>query len=272
MSAAYYLKMNGKLLKFNGNLLTRTVSDAQNIFYLAGYDSGSIYLYNDSGVYMDQSINLLSKINEFGQVYYSDFVRVRDIASFNNKFYIIDNLYDAVFEFDQDWTYLQNSYSVQSEETAPEGLGFDPSNGDVYVVGRDMDLVLRYNSSFDFDTSLFNLKDINPNFSASVIQKGKHDGNWYVCDSLYDYVYAFNDSWDGSIAAYSTKTTINGSVYGSNLYGIWQDDNNNWYGSDIDSEKVLKYDQDWNFIEIFIQDTLSDTGESTISGIFAISK
>jgi len=256
---------NNKTLTFNNSRLKIPNIIINEFFYLSGYDNGRIYKYNIDGTYTGQYISLLEKINEFGQIYYATFVRVRDLEYYNNKFYIIENLYDSIYEFDDNWNFTGNVYSVQSKETNPEGFCIDKNNGDVYVVGRDGDAVFYYNSSFVYQSQLYNLKTIDEYFNASTIRKG-NDGNFYICDSFNDYIYIFDQTW-AIIDTITTKVIIDPNLYGNNIYGIYQDSDNNWYGTDIDSDKVIKYNSNWEFIEIFVDNTLTDTGDSVISGI-----
>ncbi len=135
------------------------------------------------------------------------------------KFYIVGSSSDTVFQYScaTAWDvgtalYDTRLFSVNAQETSPQGLFFKPDGAKFYIVGQTNDTVYQYSTvaaweiqSPFYDNKLFRTvtEEGNP-FGLTF----KTDGTkFYVIGNTYDTVFQYSCStaWDISTGSYDNK-------------------------------------------------------------------
>ena len=128
-------------------------------------------------------------------------------------------------------SYASKSFSVQSQETQPEGLAFDPYGRFMYVVGATNDTVYRYSLGTEWDVSTAAYDGNGISYSVSS-QTGNPSGVRFSYDGAKMYIsnggsststnifiYTLSEPWNPSTATYDSDTyrmsNIGGETYPS---------------------------------------------------------
>ncbi|MBI9109474.1 MAG: hypothetical protein JEZ04_22205 [Spirochaetales bacterium] len=212
------------------------------VYWMTGYDTHNVYGYDSNWEYTGTNYSLVDLVNANGQVYWGDF-GARDITQDSDgNWYVVDNVYDDVWKFNNDWTYTGEHYDLTSQETSPEGIAFG-SDGYLYAVGWSSDTVFKYSFDGVYTGTSYDIS-AQSNYPTGIYQD--LEGYWWVLDSLVDKVFKYNSNWAYTGTSYTTKF---GSpiVKGTNGYGMFQDSDRYWYISDIADDAVNQYNSDWEY-------------------------
>lgn len=209
-------------------------------FYMTGNISDKVHHYNVGVKYLNVSSQ---EINP-------------NSISFNNdgtKLYIMGSTGDDINEYDLStaWdvstgTYLQN-FSVNAQETAPQGMFFKPDGTKVYITGQSGDDVNEYDLSTAWDISTMSY---NQNFSVASQETTpagvcfKDDGTkMYVIGTTGDDVneYDLSTAWDVSTASYSQAFSVNSQETAPRGV-IFKPDGTKMYIAGSNGDEVNEYD------------------------------
>jgi len=230
-------------------------SSASTITYWAvGYDTGYSYKYDSSLDYLDVSIDLISKYNEFGTIHWGT-SKPRDIAkdTVNNKWVIVDIGYSQrIYILDDDWTY-ESFFAVNGQDTDPESV--EVFDGDIYMGGGNR-FVYRYSGGVYQDS--IDLTTQMTDVSSQITGLRCENEIWYVLDNFSDYVYIYDLNWD-YITSYTTKYD---GTEGVGQYGLTKTTEGNWVMCDIDDDRFDIYDETFTHLS-----SKAQTQDDVISGI-----
>ena len=157
------------------------------------------------------------------------------------KMYVTGYITDSVYQYTLStaWdistaSYDSVSFSVASQETAPEALFFKPDGTKMYIIGGTTNSVYQYSLSTAWDLSTASYDSVSFSISAQeTTPKGltfKPDGTkMYIVGSSSDtvYQYSLSTAWDVSTSSYDSidlsvgTTNPRGLVFddiGANLY------------------------------------------------------
>lgn len=136
------------------------------------------------------------------------------------KMYITGFYADSVQEYDLSTAWdistasHNQSFSVSSQETSPQGVSFKADGSKMYVVGQDSDNVNEYDLSTSWDIST---ASYSQNFSVSSQDSGptdlffKSDGTaMYIVGDITNtlYQYDLSTAWDVSTASYREQFSV----------------------------------------------------------------
>jgi hypothetical protein len=107
-------------------------------------------------------------------------------------------------------TYASKSFSIQTQETQPQGLAFDTYGRFMYIVGTLNDTVYQYSLSTPWDVSTASYNSVNKDISAQasgpVAVRLSYDGTkMWVAQNEAAYRYTLSTPWDVSTATYASS-------------------------------------------------------------------
>jgi len=211
--------------------------------------------YDEDFNYLDISVDLMDKYNEFGQIHWGT-SKPRDIAkdTINNKWFIVDIGYSQrIYKLSYNWTY-ESFFPVNSQDTDPESV--EIYNNNIYMGGGNR-FVYRYSMTGTYIDSVDLTAQMTD--SSSQISGLRCENNlWYVLDNFTDYVYVYDLNWD-YITQYTTKYDI---IEGTGQYGIVLAPNGNWVMCDIDDDRYDIYNDSFSHIS-----SVSQNQDDVISGL-----
>jgi len=238
------LNLNGNDLIFSNSYLSGS--------WVSGYDSGKLYQLNSLYEYNSLSVDLKTLYNSKGIWYYGGVARPRDIYFYNDFLYVADSGYGRVIvkiDVTSTWEYV-SYFNVNAQTSNVEGVYVDDNN--VYVVGRERNVYLYshagvYQSTIDLSAQL-------SNGTVLSIDKG-NNGNWFIGSSLQSGVFEYTSGW--------TYVTSHSLTIGTNIYSLFELENNNWVVSNINTDTLAFYDNNFTFVE---NKSLIISGESVFTG------
>ena len=125
-------------------------------------------------------------------------------------------------------SYASKSFSIQTQETQPQTLAFDPYGRFLYVAGSSNDTVYRYSLSTEWDVSTASYDGIS--FSVSS-QTGNPSGVRFSYDGAKMYISNGGSPTSSNIFIYTLSEPWNPSTatYDSSTYRISQNSNGTTY-------------------------------------------
>ena len=234
-------------------------------FFMVGNGQDKVHTYKVGVKYLDVSSEELNP-NSIS------------FKSNGTKLYILGSSGDDINEYNLStaWDVSTASYnqtfSVNAQETTPQGMFFKPDGTKVYITGQTGDDVNEYDLSTAWDISTMSY---NQNFSVSSQEATpsgvcfKDDGTkMYICGYTSDNVLEYNLStaWDVSTASYSQAFNVN-TQEGAPRGIVFKPDGTKMYIAGSNGDEINEYDLStaWdvstatfnqNFRESIIQETL----------------
>lgn len=169
------------------------------------------------------------------------------------KMYVIGRQYDKVHEYDLSTPWdtttasLNQSFSVNSQAPAPQGLFFKSDGTKMYVTGSTNDAVHEYDltTGWDVSTASFNqsfsvatqLATPNAVFFKDDGTKMYSTGN--TSDAVFEY--ALSTAWDVSTASYSQSFSV-ASQEGAPRGLSFKDDGTKMYVCGSSGDDINEYD------------------------------
>ena len=185
-------------------------------FYIVGTTNDTVYQYSCSTAwdvstasYDSKSFSVTTQDANPNGLFFKDD---------GTKFYIVGGANDTIYQYSCStaWdvstaSYDSKSFSVTTQETAPNGLFFKPDGTKFYIIGQTSDNVLEY--------SLLTPWDVSTAYAAYFYVGGqenipgdiqfKPDGTkFYIIGTNTDTVYQYSCStaWDVSTGSYDSKS------------------------------------------------------------------
>jgi sugar lactone lactonase YvrE len=186
-------------------------------FYIVGVTNDTVYQYSCSTAWDVSTASYDSK--SFSVNTQEANPQALFFKPDGSKFYVVGNTnriiyqYSCVTAWDVDTAFYDSkSFSVNAQETVPQGLFFKPDGTKFYIVGSTGDAVYQYSCStaWDVSTASYDSKSFSV-ATQEVSPTGlvfKSDGTtFYIIGNGADYVYQYSCStaWDistGSRAAF----------------------------------------------------------------------
>ena len=187
-------------------------------FYIVGSTNDRVYQYSCStawdvstGSYDSKSFSVgTQESTPFGLFFKSD----------GTKFYIVGGTNDTVYQYSCStaWdvstgSYDSKSFSVGTQESAPQGLFFKPDGTKFYIVGFTNETVYQYSCStaWDVSTGSYDSKSFNVQLqdTAPTDLLFKLDGTkFYIVGQTNQRVFQYScaTAWDISTASYDSKS------------------------------------------------------------------
>ena len=171
------------------------------------------------------------------------------------KFYVIGTANRTVYQYSCaiPWdvnaaSYDSKSFSVNAQDSDPQGLFFKPDGTKFYVVAQGNDRVYQYSCSTAWDISTASYDSI----SFSVVGQDnapqglffKPDGTkFYIVGQANDRVYQYSCStaWDISTASYDSKLFSVTAQEGSPTGLFFKDDGTRFYIVGTGNDRVFQY-------------------------------
>jgi sugar lactone lactonase YvrE len=186
-------------------------------FYTVGTTNDTIYQYSCSTAwdvstasYDSKSFSVNTQESNPNGLFFKDD---------GTKFYIIGSTNDTVYQYScyTAWdvstaSYDSKSFSINAQETGPNGLFFKDDGTKFYIVGTTNDTVYQYSCSTAWDVSTASYD--SKSFSVATQETSpqglffKDDGTkFYIIGSATDTVYQYSCStaWDVSTGSYDSK-------------------------------------------------------------------
>jgi len=140
-----------------------------------------------------------------------------DVATDGANYELHDTAYDTTLtpgpalNDANNWTYDDKSFSVSSQEAAPNGIAFNNDGTKMYIVGNGGDDVNQYSLSTAFDISTASFDSVTFSVSSQDIYPAgitfNNDGTkMYIVGSTNDtvYQYSLSTAYDLSTASYDS--------------------------------------------------------------------
>jgi 6-phosphogluconolactonase (cycloisomerase 2 family) len=197
------------------------------------------------------------------------------------KMYVMGATNDTVYQYTLStaWdvttaTYASKSFSVTTQDTAPQGLFFGDSGTKLYVVGTTNDTVYQYTLSTAWDISTASYASLS--FSVGTQETGpralffKPDGTkMFVIGTVGDDVneYDLSTAWNVSTASF---VRVSAAVGEGNPTGLWfKDDGTKMYvtGQSNDTIREFSLSTAWNVSTISFVQSLSIGFETGPTGV-----
>jgi sugar lactone lactonase YvrE len=136
------------------------------------------------------------------------------------KFYVIGTSTDTVYQYScvTAWdvstaSYDAKSFSVNAQESSPQGLFFKPDGTKFYILGTNTDTIYQYScvTAWDVSTASYDAKSFSVNAQEASPQElfFKPDGTkFYIVGTTNSRVYQYScaTAWDVSTASYDAKS------------------------------------------------------------------
>jgi len=183
--------------------------------------------------------------------------------------YIVGTTADTVFQYTLGtaWdvltaSYANISFSVVSQESAPNGIWFKPDGTAMYIVGTTADTVFQYTlgTAWDVSTALYNSKSFNvttQDSNPTSLYFSDTGLTMYVLGNTFDRInqYTLGTAWDVSTATYADAFYVgNQEQTPTGLFISLENEVAYVCGSSSDS--VFQYDTNVNSIEFRSLNTL----------------
>ena len=209
-------------------------------FFLTGSARDRVYGYKIGVKYLDVS---------------SEEANPNSISFKSNgtKIYILGSGGDRINEYDLStaWdvstgTYNQN-FSINAQETAPQGMFFKPDGTKVYITGQTGDDVNEYDLSTAWDISTMSYNQTFYVGSQEATPAGvcfKDDGTkmyvvGYTSDTVFEY--DLSTAWDVSTASYSQGFNVN-SQEAAPRGVVFKTDGTKMYIAGSNGDEINEYD------------------------------
>jgi len=197
------------------------------------------------------------------------------------KMYVMGNTNDTVYQYTLStaWdvstaTYASKSFSVTTQDTAPQGIFFKDDGLTMYMVGQTNDAVYQYtlSTAWDVSTAAYasKTKAIGTEETAPTALFFKPDGlKMYVTGTTGDDVneYDLSTAWDVSTAVF---LRVSAAVGEANPGGLWfKDDGTIMYviGTTNDTIREFSLSTAWNVSTISFVRSLGIGFEASPSGV-----
>jgi sugar lactone lactonase YvrE len=213
-------------------------------FYAVGQGSNKVFEYALSTPWDVSTNNGASGTANVGQETSTQDVQFK---SDGTKFYTIGRTNKTIYQYSCQtaWdvgnaTYDSKSFSVNAQESLPNGFCFKTDGTKFYVLGQNSDTVFQYSCStaWDISTSSYDSKSFGIG-GQDAISTGiffKPDGTkFYISGSLSGRLYQYScaTAWDISTSSYDSKSYVNSAnalffksdgtkVYAANAFSISQ--------------------------------------------------
>lgn len=171
------------------------------------------------------------------------------------KMYVLGSSGDAVYQYSLTtaWdlstaSYDTVSFSVGTQDAAPQGLAFKPDGTKMYMVGSATDAIYQYSLATAWDLSTASYDTVS--FSVATEDQGpysigfKPDG-WrlFVLGGNNDtvYHYSFGSTWDVSTLSYANKSVSVENQETSPQGLAFKDDGTKMYVVGLSTDTVYQY-------------------------------
>jgi sugar lactone lactonase YvrE len=186
------------------------------VMYVVGIVTDAVYEYSLSSAW---DVSTASYVQNFSVAAQDSIPRGLFFKPDGTKMYINGTSGDAVYEYDLSTAWdisaasFVQSFSVATEDTAPEGLFFKPDGTKMYITGDTGNDINEYSLSTAWDIST---ASYTQNFSVSAQEASpnsvffKDDGlRMYIVGSNADAVFSYTltSAWDISSASFDFPTT-----------------------------------------------------------------
>jgi sugar lactone lactonase YvrE len=201
-------------------------------FYLIGATSDTVYQYTCStawdlstAAYTSKSFSVTTQETTPAGLFFKDD---------GTRFYVVGSTNDTVYQYSCStaWdvstaSYDSKSFSVTTQESAPNGLCFKNDGTKFYIIGTGSDAVYQYSCStaWDISTAFYDFKSFSV-FNQENAPLGitfKTDGTeFYIVGQTNDTVYQYRclTAWDIS-TAYYTGVSFNMSALDNDPRGLF---------------------------------------------------
>jgi len=225
------------------------LSDTGDKMFVLGGGDSNVYEYSLSTSFDVSTASFTDSFDVSSQDVLPKGVAFSDTG---DKMFVIGNNNDKVYEyslstsFDVSTASFTDSFSVQTKDVAPQGVGFNGSGDKMFVLGAENDNVYEYSliTAFDVTTASFNDSfDVSGQDTAPRGVAFSDTGvNMFVMGQGFDKVYEYS-------LGVSDSKTGNGDIVID-------------FSNVSDAQDIAVYDQNGNLLDYEIEDldTTNETG------------
>lgn len=165
------------------------------------------------------------------------------------KMYVLSDTNDAIYQYSLStaWdistaSYDSISFSVNSQEAAPQGMFFGDSGTKLYILGSIQGTVFQYTLSSAWDLSTASYASLSFSASGGAVFLGDNGRQMYVLRGTREiFQYTLSTPWDVSSASYSSKS-FDVAPYELSPTAIWfKDDGTKFYAIGENADIVWEF-------------------------------
>jgi sugar lactone lactonase YvrE len=223
-------------------------------FYIIGTTNDTIYQYLCSTAWDVSTASYDSK--SFSVTTQENAPQALFFKNDGTKFYIIGTTNDTIYQYSCStaWdvstaSYDSKSFSVTTQENAPQALFFKNDGTKFYIIGTTNDTIYQYSCSTAWDVSTASYD--SKSFSVTTQENAptglffKADGTkFYIIGGTNDTVYQYSCStaWDVSTASYDNKSFSVTTQENAPRSIVFKSDGTKFYTVGTANDTVYQYD------------------------------